>query len=129
MASWSDVKSFIRSNYVVKEEAPDLLILDFETFANRSQQIYVMFDKDGDGREWLKFSSAVGVLAQVDLKQVLEVASTMILGAVHLTGEAVMIAHWQQLDTLDGAEIDRPMGLLALVADIVEQKIHGSDRF
>ncbi len=130
MASWSDVKSYIRANYVVAaEEGPNLLILHFETFEKRSQQVFMEFDRGGDETQWLKVSATVGLLSEVDLRQVLEIASTMVLGAVHLTGEAVMIAHWQQLDTIDGPEVDVPMRLVCLVADLVEQKIHGGDRF
>lgn len=130
MANWADVKSFIRANYKVSaEDGPNLLILLFETFEGRSQQVFMEYDRGGDGTEWLKISATVGLRSELRLEEVLEVASTMVLGAVHLTGDAVMIAHWQPLGTIDGAEIDVPMKLVCLVADLVEKKLLGTDRF
>lgn len=130
MASWSEVKSFIRSNYIVKQEiGPDALLLEFETFAGRSQQIFVEFDRSGDDVEWVSMSATVGLVAELDAMRVLEVASPLILGAVRVSGEALMVAHWQPLATIDGPEIDGPMKLICLVADIIEKDLNDTDRF
>ena len=104
-------------------------MLNFETFEGRSQQVYLSLDTGGDGTQWLKISAVVGLVHEVDLRQVLAVASDMVLGAVHLIGDAVAIAHWQLLETIDGAEVDVPMKLVCLVADLVEKKLLGTDRF
>lgn len=130
MASWPDVRSFVRANYPVSSvRSPSLVTAVVDTFGGRRQQVFVERDVSPTGGEWVKVSAAVGLRSQVNLDEVVEVASTMVLGAVHLAGDAVVIAHWQPLESIDSPVVDPPVRLVSCVADLVEHEISGADRF
>lgn len=121
MASWNDVHSYITSNYKVAETTDDLLKLNFETKNLRSQVVFV-----GGSDTFIMFSSPFAQVGQVQPGKVLELASIF---GVRQIGDLYCVTHVALTDTIDPAEIDIPLTLMAENADEIEKSLGLSNTF
>lgn len=126
MATWTEIKGYIFSNYKVSNDEGTSMTLVFDTGSGRSQLIFVGYvDLENP---LLKFSSPVAQAAGVSADRVLEAASGQPFG-VEKIGDFYALAHVQLADTVDGDEIDMPLALLTAFADMVEEKLGLGDQF
>jgi hypothetical protein len=128
MATWNEVKNYVRSNYQVRSESDDgnMLHLIFETEAGRSQMITVGFlDTDP---AFVTFRSVFASTSQVSALKAFEVASATPFG-IGMAGEIYFLNHAQLAATIDPDEIDVPMRWVTLFADYVEKQLGLGDSF
>jgi len=126
MASWNDVKSFLKSNYKVQKEEDNLVVLLQEFTDGRSQMIYII-KKEHKGVVWADISSPVGTLKTSDINSALEVLDTATCGGLVKVGDFHAVRHCMPIADLSNEEIDGPIKLVAGAADTLEERFIGGD--
>ena len=122
MASWEEVRSFMRNNYVVNDESEDgsVLTLIFDDGGKRTQLMHVALSG-----EWILMASPFAKVGHVTHAQALD--SAEMFGA-RIIGDTHYLVHYQLLATVDTDEMKKPMGMLAFQADQIELRLLGTDQ-
>jgi hypothetical protein len=120
MATWQEVKSYLKSNYKIRSEEDDFVSLVFETGDGRSQLIFV-----AHLNEWIRFSSPIAKKAESDLATIVERAAGFGIGIHGMDWYGLV--HMQLLATVDSAEIDAGLDWVTAFADEVEKAVSSED--
>ena len=130
VATWRDFAAFVRSNYEIEQETHDGMQLSFETDAGRSQVVYLWHRTLIKGTEpWLVIESPFAELGKVSLQKVLEEAGKLVCGGVVTVGKFVTYRHALPLENMDVNEFERPLELVTVAADRLEERLFGGDRY
>jgi len=136
MATWEALKSYIHSNYKVREESPNgkMVVMGFDLDGGRHQTVIVSFNGEVAGSQWAEVSTAVAKESQVGLRDLLVRNSDMVCGGLALMevpdGEnLVVFRHAFPLADLDPSEFEGPLQITVLFGDKLEQELTGGDTF
>ncbi|HWL99918.1 MAG TPA: hypothetical protein VNP20_21435 [Nocardioidaceae bacterium] len=130
MTTWTDVINYVRARYEILEETDDWLRFRLDTGDDRTQQVAVHHVPDTDGSAWVEISSPVGWADQTDLRRLLELAGTSIVGGAAVVDGVALLKHTVPLEDLSvGVEFERPLILLVARADAFEHELTQSDQF
>lgn len=130
MPTWQDLTSYVRSNYRIADEQPNLIKLIFETGDLRSQIVLLVRETLMDGEEeWVTISSPVAALGSLNLEEFLREVGGVVCGGAALEGDVLIIKHAAPLMNLDINEFERPLRLVTMTADALEKKFVGSDTY
>ncbi|HEY8373975.1 MAG TPA: hypothetical protein VIL00_14645 [Pseudonocardiaceae bacterium] len=130
MATWRDVRSFVRREYQVMSEDSDEIRILFEFDDERSQVIVLVREVLDRREEWVQIASPIGLAANIDLKAILEeVGHRSVVGGLVIMGEHLAVRHSLPLANLDINELVDPLHLLAGTADHLEELFGGGDHF
>ena len=130
MATWSDLVTFIRTEYRVTRLEPDEVRVEVE-FDDDRRQIVIMQREVLDKREeWVQIASPCGKVNDVNLLALLDhLGSTAVVGGAVIMGDYVVLRHSLPLSNLDINEFVDPMELIAGTADELEEIFTGGDGF
>jgi hypothetical protein len=128
MASWDEVRNFIKSNYQVQKDDGDSLILVRDVGRGRTQMMMItMIDLGIEaGDAMITMLSPVAKSNAVSADQVLEMSVGSPFG-VRKTTDFYWLTHSQLAATVDPAEIDIPLRYMGVYADMIEGKLSLSD--
>ena len=131
MATWSDLKAYIHSNYKIADEREDMIKLIFDVGGMRSQVVIVWHVQlSGNGEHWIQIESPFGELGQVDLSAALQAVGNTVCGGMALAGGTlVTFRHSVPLEDLSINEFEAPLALVTGTADRLEQSLTGGDKF
>jgi hypothetical protein len=130
VASWSDLVGYVRSNYKIADEQPEMLKLVFELDGLRSQVVFLWHLTLVDGQEdWVQIESPIGDLGAVDLLQALQQISNAVCGGLAVYGQVVTFRHAVPLLNLNINELERPLSLVIHTADRLERMLTGADKY
>ncbi|KAA2250964.1 YbjN domain-containing protein [Solihabitans fulvus] len=130
MASWGDVVAYVRAEYQVIAQDRDEIRILFEFDDDRSQVVVLAREVLDELHEWVQIASPCALVADVDLKQLLEeVGHTTVAGGAAIMGDHVVLRHSLPLENLDINELVDPMTLVAGSADELEEKFVGGDSY
>jgi hypothetical protein len=130
MASWSDLVTFIRTEYRVSRVEPDEIRIEVEFEDERRQAVVVYREVLDQREEWVQIASPCGKAAEVNLLALLtEIGATAVVGGLVIMGEYVAVRHSLPLENLDINEFVDPLALVAGVADELEEKFTGGDGY
>lgn len=129
MASWDELRTYIRVSYKVAEDDGELLKLVFSTTEGRSQMVLVARSVTGNGLEFATIASPIGRAAGLDLTAVLTELATYVVGGAAVYGDRLMVRHSVPLTNLDTNEFDGPLHLVLAAADVLESQFVGGDEF
>ena len=129
MATWEDLRDFVRTEYQVTRMERDEIRLTLK-FDDERRQMVILSKEMLDGRdEWVQIASPCGRAAEVDLRQLLaELGETSVVGGAVIIGEYVVLRHSLPLANLDINEFVDPLALVAGTADLIEERYVGEDR-
>lgn len=129
MATWKQVRDYIQSNYNSAEysEKGDFLSLVFEIDEERSQMVFVDRSKSEGGSNWIDISSAVGEVSKNDIFDLLEDLDDYVCGGAVKIDNEIWIRNRILLESIDCPTIDNVMGIIAGIADDLEDKYVGGD--
>jgi len=127
MATWSEVKDFIRTNFTVAFEDANLMRLQFDAGNGRSQLIVVMGLETGDEFSSVLFFSPFAQEGQISPSQFLELARNTTFGLAVVAG-LMGYVHNAFLADLDASEIRIPMLAVTGIADQTERRLGLGDR-
>ncbi|WP_018331803.1 hypothetical protein [Actinomycetospora chiangmaiensis] len=129
MASWDDLVLWVRVRYEVMAQDADSLTFRLPTAEDRDQLVYVRHRGQVDGHDWMQIESPVAKLDRIDVRRLLELAESAVVGgAVAVDGIAVF-RHAAPLEDLSFAEFEAPFRLVTETADRLEQQLTGTDDF
>ncbi len=130
MTTWNDLVSYVRNNYKVAEERPDMIKLIFELGGMRSQVVLIWHLRLGQSNEeWAQIESPFGEFGTVDLGAALQEIGGTVCGGLAMAGNLVTFRHSLPLENLSISEFESPLGLVTGTADRLEQMFTGGDRF
>ena len=130
MASWEDVVGYVKDTYEVEELRDGSITLAFDVGDGRLQNAVVSSVASVDGDEWLIIESAIGELADINLRSALARISGLLCGGLAMvTDTLVGLRHAVPIENLDVNEFERPLALVTLSADHLEALLDGRDRF
>lgn len=129
MAGWSDVKGLAKAKFKVTHDDGDTFEVLFEYKTGRHQKV-VVTHFEAFGSTWVRFRSMVCRKDEMDPSVALAWNSEFSVGALALMDDHYAILHSTPLDTLDPEELERPLRILAYVADTLEKDYtRGKDIF
>ncbi len=129
MATWTDLINYVRTRYEVLEQTDTWLRFRLPTEGERTQQVSVHHVPDADGHEWIEISSPVGWADQIDLRRLLELAGTSVVGGAAVVDGVALFRHGVPLEDMSLLEFERPFQLVVARADEFERQLTGADRF
>ncbi len=131
MATWADLVGYVESNYQIKDQNEQMMMLGFELGDGRSQNVMVYHASLMDGEEdWIVIESAVGTIDEVNLRAALKHVGDMVCGGLTMvTDTLVGLRHAVPLENLDINEFERPMALVTLSSDHLEEVLVGQDKY
>jgi len=126
MATWKEVKTYLKNNYDVKKDEEGYVQL-LQAFNDGRDQLVFVFQKEYKGAEWIEIASLIGTLRPSELNTALEIIDKRTCGGLTKIGDKHAIRHCMPIADLSNEEIDGPILLVAGVADSIEEKILGVD--
>ena len=129
MATWNEVKNFLKSGLGGQEASSgNGVSVDIKFTDGRSQFVNIM-KAEYKGAEWADVFSGVGVISTANLNAVLEWLLTQPCGGLIKVGDTHAVRHCIPIADLSNDEIIGPINILASVADTLEEKLVGGDKF
>jgi hypothetical protein len=130
VTTWTDVINYVRTRHEVLEETDGWLRFRLDAEDDRTQQVTVHHVPDADGVAWVEISSPVGRADAIDLRRLLELAGTSIVGGAAVVDGVALLKHTVPLADLSvREEFERPLTLVAAHADTLEHELTKTDRF
>ena len=130
MATWNDVVAHLNSKYKCKNQSETLIGLNFTMPENRSQIVWVETRGDEGFGEWVIISSAVAGVDQVkNLEKICRAVNNSFIGGAVIEGDYILIRDAFPLANLDVNELEQPLHLITLTAEVIEKNITGGDKF
>ena len=128
MATWSDVQTYLRQRYILAEDTPQLVALDFECTGGRAQRILISAFS-ALGKHWLLLRSRVCERHLLDPEEALRRNAVFAVGYLALSEGFYEVVYTVQLDTLEIDELEIPLKALTDTADELELELTGMDRW
>jgi hypothetical protein len=130
VTTWTDVINYVRTRYEVLEETDGWLRFRLDTSEGRTQQVAVHHVPAADGAAWVEISSPVGWADAIDLRRLLELAGTSIVGGAAVVDGVALLKHTVPLEDLSvREEFERPLALIVARADAFEHELTRTDQF
>ncbi len=129
MATWTDLIDFVRTRYEVLEQTDSWLRFNLPTKDGRTQQVSVHHVVGPDGHRWIDISSPVGWADKIDLRRLLELAGTSVVGGAGVVDGVALFQYAVALDDVGVLDFDRPFRLVVERADEFEHELTGDDHF
>jgi hypothetical protein len=129
VANWTDLINFVRNRYEILEQTDTWVRFDLPIKDGRTQQVSVHHVAGPDGHRWIDISSPVGWADKIDLRRLLELAGTSVVGGAAVVDGVALFQHAVPLDDLDVLDFEGPFRLVVQRADEFEHELTGDDRF
>ncbi len=123
VATQQEAINFIKSNYRCDDLDGGVLKLVFDLGGGRSQVVFATVNEYN-----VQYASPFASLDDVTAKQALEANAEFNLG-VQIQGNYFMIVHMAPLADLDASEIGEGFEYVSNVADALESKLVGGNKF
>ena len=127
MATWEQLKDFVKSSYKIQKEEEDYFIMVFDLANNRSQLVTVGKNHTQNGDVWVQICSPVGVIRQDKLNNALEDIQNAICGGLVKAGDSHFVRHCMLIEDMSADEFSVPLILITAIADTLEEKYVGGD--
>ena len=130
MATWNDLTTYVKNNYKISDEQPNLIKLIFDTGNLRSQVVILWHLTLSDGNEeWVQIESPFGEVGSIDLNQALQAVGNTVCGGMAMFGNMVTFRHSLPLQNLNINEFTGPLAMVTTTADQLEKTLVGGDKF
>lgn len=130
MATWQELTGYVRANYKIAHEQPTLIKIIFETQGLRSQVVLLGRELLMDGQEeWLQIMSPFAEVGTVDLLAALQKVGDTVCGGAAIIDGLLVLRHAVPLLNLNINEFERPLMLVTVTADRLENELVGGDKY
>jgi hypothetical protein len=127
MATWDEIRTYMRTRYRLLEEDDQHVALLFGFDDNRRHSITIARFEAMD-REWVQFEARVCRKELLEPERALRMNGKSVVGFLALDRDSFYVMrHTALLSTLDPDELVVPMHVLVKVADKLEEELTGSD--
>jgi len=128
MASWDDVKSFVKSKFKVDDQG-DFIKTEFDLGNSRSQVVVMNNFTTNNGDVWVQISSPVGVIPQNKMEAALTMLNDKVCGGLVKFGDKHWVRHCMPIADLSQEELLHPLGFVTATADDLEKTFIGGDTY
>jgi hypothetical protein len=128
MATWKEVKDFIRSKYTLQSDDGDYFSFVYKEANGRTQLVSISKKTSNAGAIWAEMLSPVGVIERDELNDAMEDLYVWMCGGLIKTGERHFVRHCACIDDMSADELVKPLGIISSAADELEQKYVGGDK-
>lgn len=125
MASWTELRQYIQSNYKVSEDHDSFLHMVFSFTDGRRQIVTVSHAVMDSGEEWVKIDSPIGKFDEISLTEAVRRVGGLICGGIAAIDEWVTLRDAFPLANLDTNEFEAPLHLVVGTADELERELVG----
>jgi hypothetical protein len=122
VATWLEVKTYIKSNYVIQSETELTMTMEFDTGGGRSQLVFVMGIEGAGDMSSLRFFSPFAEVSQISATQFAGLADGVVFGLARLE-DFYGVVHNSFLADLDASEINTPLMAVTSQADKMEKQL------
>jgi len=130
MASWGEVQSFLEKAYSVQKKDGDLWTGTISYDDGRSQVVGFQKKTTQNGKVWLTIDSPVGEIKSSDnLSKAMDFLFSGACGGLVKSGNVYFIRHGMLIDDVSADEIEYPVSTICAVADLLEEKLVGGDKW
>jgi hypothetical protein len=123
MATKQEAVSFLKNKLNAEETSQDFFKMLVEYGDNRSQVVFAVVSE-----EIIAFKSPFASVDDLSAKQALSAASEGVFGLSEIAG-LYCLSHVAFVEDLDASEVYKSVGVLASIADGLEQQMVGGDNF
>jgi len=127
MATWKQIKDFIRSNFNLQEDEGDFFQMTFNLENDRTQLAFVQKIKSQNEAIWMQISSPIGLIEDDEINYALEMLNEKMCGGMVKIGEKHFIRECLPIDDLSPEQFVAVMEILVGVADEMEERLIGGD--
>jgi hypothetical protein len=128
--TWDEVKNYIKKTYKYTEDENGLISLSFDLGEGRSQRALVGYSVSNNGKEWIRFVSAIGSVPPVLLPKVLLYAYDYNGGAIAaLSEDLYVVTNSCLLSSFSTEEFETILNTTIFLSDGIEKDILGQDKF
>ena len=128
MPTFDEVREYAKSRYELSTDEEGRFSLVFEYETGRMQKVVVSRFEAMD-REWCDFASACCTRDQLDPETAVRRNWDFAVGALALEGDTYVIRYSIPLATMDLAEFELPLHVVARTSDRLERELTGGDKF
>ena len=127
MATWDEVRAYMRKSYKLLEEDENKISLLFGFDDNRKQSI-LLTRFEAMERDWVLFESRICRRELLDLERALKLNGRSVVGYLALDRDGIYVMrHTALLSTLDPDELVIPLHVMVKAADKLEEESTGLD--
>ena len=126
--TWSQVQKHMRATYKLADDTPDMISMVWTYEEGRTQKILVRRYKAAE-REMVEFKSAFARREDVEPEALLRDNASLPLATTALSGDVYLVVYNALLTGLSDDVVDFLLSRVAAVADRLEEKHAGADRF
>ena len=123
MATQAEVMKYIEANFKFEDVGNGLLKLLFDLGNSRAQLVFASVNETT-----IQYFSPFALISDVSAKAALEANSEYSLG-MQILGDSYMVKHLALIEDLDASEVNQGFNLVCSIADELEDKLVGGDRF
>ncbi|NOY90500.1 MAG: hypothetical protein GXP55_04760 [Deltaproteobacteria bacterium] len=128
MPTFDEVREYAKSRYEFSEDSAERFSLVFEYESGRMQKVVISRFEAMD-REWCDFASACCSREQLSPEDAVRKNWDFAVGALALEGDTYVIRYSLSLATMNLAEFELPLHVVARTADTLERELTGGDKF
>lgn len=133
MATWSEVKKYVKANFSIVHETPNSLGMSFRFEDGRTHKITLLYAGQADvfGGEWAKLISIVAEFTPTRLQKAAELAGGFHCGGIAVeagdSGAWITLQDSFRINDVDVNEIFEPLNTIVATADLLEKALTGKD--
>jgi hypothetical protein len=129
LATWDDVRSYVRSRWPITGETEGFIAIEFSTGDGRTQMTGVRLLHEGSELR-IRLESQFAWEGDLDAVAALKLNGVLPLGAIAIDeDERLLYAYSMMLGTLDLDSIDIALRTIAVYGDKLEQQLSPADQY
>ena len=129
MATWDDVRSYVRSKWPITGETEGFVAIEFSTGDGRTQMTGIRLLQGGTEPR-IRLESQFAWEGELDPVAALKLNGALPLGAIAIDeDERLLYAYSMMLGTLDLDSIDVALRTIAVYGDKLEQQLSADDEY
>jgi hypothetical protein len=127
MQTWNDLKSYVRANYKVDDESPEMMRLTFGLDGGRRQIVFLFRAATQSGTEWVQIESPIGSIDRVPFIPLMRLVAETVCGGVSSIDDMLVYRHAVPLADMDVEQFEAPLRMVTGTADNLERHLLGLD--
>jgi hypothetical protein len=129
VATWRDVQDFIKTKLkTLPDPPPGTLGLWFNLPDGRKHRVFLQHEHSKAVGDVVHIISPIGELSKEKVLKACELMAVIGVGGIVQMGRLTTIRHTVLIENLDENELMDPLSFVMVHADLLEQKLTGSDR-
>jgi hypothetical protein len=127
MATWKEIRAHVLGKYEKEFDNGDHISIVKDVGEGRTQLVTIRKAEGNKGELWVSVATPVGIVNTSNIDAVLDYIDDNVCGGLTKKGKRHFVRHATLVNDLSPEEFDRPLEVIAELADNLEQKFVGGD--